>query len=433
LPQRRHPLPRIRQLRKIWGTPPILRANHNNFAIIDPADFAVIGSFMDVIHQNHGVFGVFLGTKETHKPIIILVLIFLPISCREPTSEWRGHIEENNGTIFVNNPDEPLYQEPLFTLEEELSIGGDDDREEYIFIEIQRVAIDDHGNIYVLDRRGAHIKVFDNTGTYLRTIGRRGQGPGEFQNPIEMFLTPDQNIAVQDFINRRLSFYTLEGEHLQDQSFGDKLLGKIEMDPDGSYYAMTTEYYVPNENGIQLGQYLIKKFDGRLDYLDTLTSSSVPEQMDHFMYYFMLLFDIDKDGNVVVGNGRDYVLDIFDTDGNLIRRIKKEHSPVEVTPGAVREQKESMLFKLRTKIPTHHSAYRSFRWSEDDRIYVRTWEEPMDGSTYFYDVFDSEGRYIAKMPLSIEPWILKNDKLYSLSENENGYYSVKRYNVNWNR
>jgi hypothetical protein len=357
----------------------------------------------------------------------------LPISCRHSSSDWRGSIEEKDGTVFVKNPDKPLFEDPLFTLEEELSIGGTDDREEYIFMEMSRMAVDDHGNIYILDRRAAHIKVFDSSGTYLRTIGRKGQGPGEFQNPIEMFISYDHELLIEDFNNRRLSFYTLEGEHLKDQPFGDMLLGKIDIDPEGNYYAMTTEYYVPSENGIQIGQYLIKKFDDHLNYLYTLDSSRVPEQMDHFMYYFMLQFDINNDGNIIVGNGRDYILDIFDSGGNLMQRIEKESSAVEVSPEAVKEQKESMLFELKTKIPTHHSAYRSFKWSEDDRIYVRTWEKPADGSNYFYDVFDSEGRYIAKMPLSIEPWILKNDKLYTRGEDENGYHTVKRYKLHWKR
>ena len=170
-----------------------------------------------------------------------------------------------------------------------------------------------------------------------------------------------------------------------------------------------------------------------MDYLYTLASSRVPEQMDHFMYYFMLIFDISRDGNIIVGNGQDYILDIFDSEGNLIRRIKKEYSPVKVTPDTVKEQKESMLFELKTHIPTYHSAYRSFRWSEDNRLYVRTWENASDDSTYVYDVFDSEGRFIAKMPLSVGPWILKNDKLYTISEDETGYHSVKRFKVIWQR
>jgi hypothetical protein len=114
---------------------------------------------------------------------IMSALIYLPISCRHFTSDWKGSIEEKNGMLFVKNPDEPLFEDPLFTLEEELSIGGTDDREEYIFMEMSRIAIDDHENIYILDRRAAHIKVFNSSGTYLRTIGRKGQVPENSKIP----------------------------------------------------------------------------------------------------------------------------------------------------------------------------------------------------------------------------------------------------------
>ena len=45
--------------------------------------------------------------------------------------------------ILVKNPDEPIYGENVFVLEEELSIGEAEGREEYMFSGIQSVTIDD--------------------------------------------------------------------------------------------------------------------------------------------------------------------------------------------------------------------------------------------------------------------------------------------------
>jgi len=45
------------------------------------------------------------------------------------------------------------------------------------------VDADEAGKVYVLDRKAGQIKVFDPQGNFLRAIGRRGQGPGEFQEP----------------------------------------------------------------------------------------------------------------------------------------------------------------------------------------------------------------------------------------------------------
>jgi hypothetical protein len=68
---------------------------------------------------------------------------------------------------------------------EGLSIGGKDSREENMLLEPTDLDVDDDGNIYVLNRKAVHIKVCDNQDKFVRAIGRKGQGPGEFQSAVE--------------------------------------------------------------------------------------------------------------------------------------------------------------------------------------------------------------------------------------------------------
>ena len=48
------------------------------------------------------------------------------------------------------------------------------------------VAMDDSGTIYTVDRDEAAIHIFSAQGKYQGTIGRHGQGPGEFQRLVEV-------------------------------------------------------------------------------------------------------------------------------------------------------------------------------------------------------------------------------------------------------
>ena len=61
-----------------------------------------------------------------------------------------------------------------------------------------------------------------------------------------------------------------------------------------------------------------------------------------------------------------------------------------------------------------------------------TFERVEDGEGYYYDVFDDEGKFIVKVPLKTRPLLLKNGKLFTVEEDEEGYQFVKRYKVSWN-
>jgi hypothetical protein len=46
-------------------------------------------------------------------------------------------------------------------------------------------------------------------------------------------------------------------------------------------------------------------------------------------------------------------------------------------------------------------------------------------------VFDSEGKYIARISLKSRPIVWKNNKLFTIEEDGDGFQFVKRYKVTW--
>jgi len=107
--------------------------------------------------------------------ICILSFVFLFNFCGQQKSEWKGSIKDEKGVTVVKNPDEPLYGEDVFALEEELSIGDVEGKEEQMFKNIIDIAVDENENIYILDLNQRQIRVFDRKGKYLRNIGTLGQ------------------------------------------------------------------------------------------------------------------------------------------------------------------------------------------------------------------------------------------------------------------
>lgn len=56
--------------------------------------------------------------------------------------------------------------------------------------------------------------MFDATGAHVRTIGRRGGGPGEFMQPVAVHVAPDGHLWVVDVGNVRISVPDTAGRHV---------------------------------------------------------------------------------------------------------------------------------------------------------------------------------------------------------------------------
>jgi len=72
---------------------------------------------------------------------------------------------------------------------------------------------------------------------------------------------------------------------------------------------------------------------------------------------------------------------------------------------------------------------------EEGRIFLETYERVIDKENFYYfDVFDSEGKYIAKVPILVRlnsASVWKKNKLYTIEEDEEGFQVIKRYLVVW--
>ncbi|MCA9764523.1 MAG: 6-bladed beta-propeller, partial [Gemmatimonadetes bacterium] len=67
-----------------------------------------------------------------------------------------------------------------------LTIGDDPDDPMQQFVRIRDVLALPGGRIAILDAGLPAIRVFDTTGRWVRNVGRTGNGPGEFRDPIDL-------------------------------------------------------------------------------------------------------------------------------------------------------------------------------------------------------------------------------------------------------
>lgn len=68
--------------------------------------------------------------------------------------------------------------------------------------------------VYVLDKKQS-LFMFAPNGKFIREIGNRGQGPGEYAEPMDYFV--DDNIYILDNIQKKISVYNKNGVWISDK------------------------------------------------------------------------------------------------------------------------------------------------------------------------------------------------------------------------
>lgn len=110
------------------------------------------------------------------------------------------------------------------TLDEVLVIGAEEaDSTEYLFGKPTSVVPGTDRHIYVADRLTQNVRVFNATGIYARTLGRRGEGPGEFASLSTLTFDTSGHLLVMDPRRYRLTRFRPEtGEAIGTYSLANR-------------------------------------------------------------------------------------------------------------------------------------------------------------------------------------------------------------------
>src|SRR5579862_986609 len=88
---------------------------------------------------------------------------------------------------------------------------------EWTFNQPTDVAFGKNGDIYVSDGYGnSRVVQFDRKGNFVRTWGRYGTGPGEFNLPHSIAIDGEGRVYVGDRENKRIQVFDSEGHYLKE-------------------------------------------------------------------------------------------------------------------------------------------------------------------------------------------------------------------------
>ncbi|MCY4571497.1 MAG: hypothetical protein OXF01_01745 [Gemmatimonadetes bacterium] len=81
------------------------------------------------------------------------------------------------------------------------------------FTERGDLGFDASGNLYVLDAEAFRVIVINPAGELVRTVGQRGEGPGDFQDPTALVVWRDGRFAVADGRQWAIQVFAADGSH----------------------------------------------------------------------------------------------------------------------------------------------------------------------------------------------------------------------------
>ena len=363
------------------------------------------------------------------------------------------------GMEIVANPKVPKNPSMRVVFKEDLTIGIKEGDENYMFGQRVYFNTDDEGNFYVTDWDRKRIQKYDPQGKYIRTIGRSGQGPGEFQNVWRPEFDADGHLYLLDIAAHRISFFDKEsGQFLRQikipSDFHPTLINKlgyfigdktiIEEGPKGTKF--TTVYGLFDDQPKIMREFLKTIWEPKegSGSGEAAIVSSLANNLSDQAFRPSPLYLVARNGDIWIGYPETYEVFIYDPDGKPKMVIRKDCDPRPVTSKDKEkflEEQESEFFRflpapaqaLKNKVidavrfPENKPAYNSFALMENGWLAVVV-DSAQKGVARF-DIFDEKGRYIAEFEagIAVEGLFFKNGKAYALETTEEGYKIVKRY------
>jgi len=371
--------------------------------------------------------------------IASFAVIICAVSCgtkeKATQADYPVLIEEINGIQTIHNPDYPKEGTFRYDLVPELSLGGPDAEEGAVLVRPIEFQFDSQENVYIIDWREITIKVFDPDGNYLRSVGKQGQGPGEFETPARFRMVDDQ-ICLLDSRQRRFSLLTLEGEYLKGFNIEGYPL-QFDVAPDGTiYYAQRMETEVEGGEKMQRvsASFVLiqtnasgedrKKF-GEFKSQDSLRKMTKLPSGQSMMTTlssreaYTTSWLVGPKGNIYLGYNQDYELEVRDEEWNLLKKFSRDFTPLPHPD-----------YSPEGPHPKFYPAFSDWRKFFDDQgnLWLELYPIPDEGD-HAFDVFSPAGIYLKKVIVPDVLFEVKGETAYGFQRDEEEYVTFHRYKM----
>lgn len=124
--------------------------------------------------------------------------------------------------------------------------------------------LDSRGRVYVIGNYSTYINVFNQDGSFLRQVGREGDGPGEYRGIGRIAITKGDSVVVFDQVLRRYTVLSPDYRYVRSERLPVGPEPQTVLMPDG-FFIFNVPMYTPLQVGLPLHLvsprgYLVRSF-----------------------------------------------------------------------------------------------------------------------------------------------------------------------------
>lgn len=283
----------------------------------------------------------------------LLLTLAATASCGDGSSASAGRAEARDSAgvriVEASAPASPVYfatvqPQPTLTIGE--GVEGD---EAYLLSAVLDAVRLDDGRILILDETPSHqIRVFDADGRHMAYWGGAGGGPGEFGfPPYELFRDPSGGVVVPELSAVRVSRFAADGSFISravmrygrsvdrnERARSGSCCQFREVLADGSWLVAYPEEGIVAGTGLRRGERPLERFSPEGESLGEFVAypgglwrdGGSADRPVTVLLTGGLATAVHGD-EVFIGNGAEFVVDVFTTAGDHVRSLRLNRTP----------------------------------------------------------------------------------------------------------
>jgi len=372
-------------------------------------------------------------------------------------------VRDSAGVSIVENG-EPMWADGegiTVASEPSLVIGAAAGPEEDNLTRVWDATVLPGGGIALINGGASEVQIRASDGSHIRTLGRQGSGPGEFNSPRWLAVRGD-TLMVFDPLQGlgRMTLYSLSGDLLGTETLQVDGLNYPSPDallPDGSYLDEVSEGSI---DWTEVGHVVYTRYPiryARIDgAVDTLTTAPGSEAWREFFQNGISQADVPFGrgsytavgaDRIYLGNGVRPVIDGYSFTGQHLISIRLDVAATPVTEGERDRWIEDRLsdpyldgypdIKARNRrrfeeapLPSHMPVHADLIVDGRDRLWARAYDPPWDDTNEWW-VFDPDGRWqgTVGLPAGLAPFEIGTDYVLGLRTDAIGVEYVQLHGL----